>query len=171
MTTPREYFAYLLEGFKRELELQRELLDIARKKENLLVTNNIEALVPLLEQEEDLVFQTCSVEKRLKNIWTELTERFFPDAGDMSLSKVIELADEDLREDFQKVREELTMVVRELRELNRRNAILIEDILNYISVVFSLLLRETERQENPYGSLRRGWYEGSVRGVLIDGVV
>lgn len=171
LTTPREYFVYLLEGFRRELSLQRELLDIARKKQGLLVTNNIEALVPLLEREEDLVFQVCSVERRLKNVWKELVERFFPDAGDMSLSKVIELADEDLREDFRKVQGELTVVVRELRELNSRNAVLIEDILNYINVVFSLLLRETERQENPYGALRRGGHEGSIRGVLIDGVV
>lgn len=171
MTTPREYFVYLLEGFKRELTLQEELLDIARKKQDLLVANNIEALVPLLEREEDLVFQTCSTEKRLKNIWRELTERFFPDAGDMCLSKVIELADGDMQEEFRKVQEALTKVVQELRELNRRNAMLIEDILNYIGVVFSLLLRETERQENPYGTFRRGLYEGSIRGVLIDGVV
>ncbi|MCS7242477.1 flagellar protein FlgN [Candidatus Caldatribacterium sp.] len=171
MTTPREYFAYLLEGLKRELELQQELLDIARKKQGLLVTNNIEALVPLLEREEDLVFQTCSMEKRLKNIWKELTERFFPNAGEMHLSKIIELADMDMREEFRRLQESLTAVVEELRELNRRNAILIEDILNYISVVFSLLLREAERQESPYGVFRKGLPEGSIRGVLIDGVV
>ncbi|MEN3202540.1 MAG: flagellar protein FlgN [Atribacterota bacterium] len=171
MTTPREYFIYLLEGFKRELELQRELLDAARKKQDLLLKNDIEALVPLLEQEENLVFRTCSVEKRLKNIWKELSERFFPDAGDMSLSKIIELASDDIRGEFQKVQEELTKVVQELRELNHQNAILIEDILNYISVVFSLLLREVERQENPYGTFCRDFPGGNTRGVLIDGVV
>lgn len=171
MTTPREYFIYLLEGFKRELELQRELLDIAQKKQNLLVKNDIEALVPLLEQEENLVFRTCSVEKRLKNVWKELSERFFPDAGDMSLSKIIELVGDDMREEFQKIQEELARVVQELRELNHQNAMLIEDILNYIGVVFSLLLREVEHQENPYGAFCRDFPAGNVRGVLIDGVV
>lgn len=171
MTAPREYFTYLLEGFRRELELQRELLDIARKKRDLLLANDIEALVPLLEREEDLVFQVCGVERRLQHVWGELQKTYFPDAGDLSFSILLDLVDEDLKEEFRTLREELTVVTRELRELNRQNALLIEDILNYIGVVFSLLLRETERQENPYGPLRGNSPGWGVRGVLVDGVV
>uniref|UniRef100_A0A7V3YMC7 Flagellar protein FlgN n=1 Tax=Candidatus Caldatribacterium californiense TaxID=1454726 RepID=A0A7V3YMC7_9BACT len=175
LTTRREYFLHLLEGFKRELGLQERLLEIARKKQALLLKNDIEALVPLLEEEGELVFQTCAVERRLGNIWEEMKRRFFPEEQEMSLSRVFELADADLQEEFRALQGELNRVVRELQELNRQNALLIEDVLNYIDVVFSLLLREVERQEQKnspcYGPPRGEEYRGGVRGILIDGVV
>lgn len=175
MTTRREYFLHLLEGFKRELVLQERLLEIARKKQEILLKNDIEALVPLLEEEGELVFQTCAVERRLGKIWEEMKRQFFPKEQEMSLSRVFELADADLQGEFLLLREELSRVVRELQELNRQNALLIEDVLNYIDVVFSLLLREVERQEQKnspcYGPPRGERSRGGVRGILIDGVV
>jgi len=166
-----DFLSHLLMVLGKELQLQTELLQAAEEKKDLLLKNHIEELVPLLEREMDLVTQVRDTEKQLSDVWKNMVEQCNLEPGELALSRIIELSPPDLALKFSEIQIELKRVLKTLQEINLQNAILINDTLHYIDVVFSLLMGE---EKNKFYSPLGKEEEKSAReskGILINGII
>ncbi len=169
MIALNDFLSHLLAILEKELRLQTELWQVAEEKRDLLLKNQLEELVFLLEKEMNLVIQVRDTEKQLTDVWENMVERCNLEPGELNLGRIIELSPPDLALKFGEVQRELKRVVRALREVNSQNAILIDDTLRYIDVVFSLLMGEGENSfYSPRGKEKPA---KESKGILINGVI
>lgn len=165
------FLTFLLTLLEKEAQLQREILRCAREKRQCLLKNRMDELSDLLEWEGELVFQAKEVEVKIKRVWKEVAPQVGLDPGNLNISRLVSLAGETQGEKFLAVQQELKEVVAELQRVNQENAIIIRDTLNYIEVMFSIILREFDRREQGYYGRFGSGFENGPCGLIINGVV
>ncbi len=101
-----------------------------------------------------------------------MVENFSLGDNEFTLSRLGELAEEREKEKILFSKEELSSIAKELEETNQQNNVLIKEALDYVDIVFSLLVGETGEDEG-YTSLKSGKKKNahSRSGILIDGTV
>ncbi|MCX7667311.1 MAG: flagellar protein FlgN [Atribacterota bacterium] len=165
-----DFLAFLLTLLEKEVQFQREILRCAREKRQCLLKNRMNELGDLLEQEGELVFQAKEIEVKIKRIWREIAPQMGLDPENLNISCLSALAGGEQGKRFLAVQQELREIVTELQRVNQENAMIIRDTLNYIEVMFSIILREFDRKEQSYGRFGSGFENGPC-GLIINGVV
>jgi|YNPBryunderm2012_1023409.scaffolds.fasta_scaffold00793_2 hypothetical protein len=160
---------FLYNLFEKELQLQSKLLDYAREKKRCLLGNDMEKLSEILEEEGEIVFQAKETEAKIKRSWKEIVLQMGLEGEELSVSRLAVLAGEGRGERFLLIQQRLRDTLTELRRVNEENAIIIRDTLNYIEVLFSIILREFDKNERSCGYFGSGW--GRTCGIIIDGVM
>lgn len=160
--------SFLLNLLEKEVQLQKGILRCAQEKKQCLLRNRVEDLSRLLEQEGELVFQAKEIEMKIKRVWREIAPQVGLDPEKLSIPGLAPLVGEERGKRFLALREELQETLVELQKVNQENAIIIRDTLNYIEVMFSIILREFDRKERSYGQF--GFEQGPC-GIIINGVV
>ncbi|MEN3185717.1 MAG: flagellar export chaperone FlgN [Atribacterota bacterium] len=164
------FLAFLLTLLEKETQFQKEILRCAWKKRQCLLKNRMEELSELLEREGELVFQAKEVERKIERLWKERAPLLGFNSEKLNISDLATLVGGEEGEKFLAVQQELKEVVMELQRVNHENAMIIRDTLNYIEVMFSIILREFDRKEQSYGWFGTG-FENGPRGLIINGVV
>ena len=160
---------FLYNLFEKELQLQSKLLDYAREKKRCLLGNDMEKLSEILEEEGEIVFQAKETEAKIKRSWKEIVLQMGLEGEELSVSRLAVLAGEGRGERFLLIQQRLRDTLTELRRVNEENAIIIRDTLNYIEVLFSIILREFDKNERSCGYFGSG--VGQSCGIIIDGVM
>lgn len=160
---------FLLSLFEKELQLQKQLLHWAKEKKQCFLKNDLEKLPNILDEEGELVFQAKETEVKIKRAWKEIALQLDLKEEELNISRLVSLTDEERGEKFREVQEALKETVAELRRVNEENAIIIQDTLNYIEVMFSIIFREFDKKERTYAPFGSGF--GRTCGIIIDGVM
>ncbi|MGQ9472934.1 MAG: flagellar protein FlgN [Candidatus Caldatribacteriaceae bacterium] len=162
---------FLFALLEKELQLQKSLLECARQKKQYLLKNRMEELSELLEKEGELVFQAKETETKIRRIWVDVALQMGLESKNFSISYLASLAGEEKGKKFLALQEELKEILKEIHKVNQENAIIIRDTLDYIEVMFSIVLREFEKWEQQNYSPFRCNLSGGSYGILINGVI
>lgn len=133
----------VLNALKAVLSLEtveyKQMLALAAEKKEAVLKNDVQQL-------EVVVARETTVFNRIKQLETEREALIEKAAvlshvpkGTMKLTDIIELVNGDLREDFIKIRDELSDVVTKLKLSNKVNKDLVKTQLQYTSFCVNLL--------------------------------
>lgn len=161
---------FLFALLEKELQLQKELLECVQQKKRCLLHNRMEELTEILEREGELVFQAKEVEIKIRRIWSEMAPQVGLESKDLNISYLASLVGEEKGKRFLALQEELKKTLGEIHKVNQENAIIIRDTLDYIEVMFSIVLREFEKRKQNYDRFGCNPNRESC-GILINGVM
>ncbi|HSV31410.1 MAG TPA: flagellar export chaperone FlgN [Atribacteraceae bacterium] len=169
-----DYLDFLLDLIGKEIEVQECILQIAGEKRRVLRENHIEELLCYLRQEETLLLQAQDLEREMNQVWKKMCNEHSLNLPVFRLADLIDLADDEQAQLLSKTKEHLSTVVRDLEVINRQNALLIKEALEYINIVFSLLVEGPPEKSGALGYAPPGGKEGpgkNINGLFIDGTV
>ncbi len=109
----------------RERDLYQELVQLAKTKQEHLVSNDLEGIGDAVAEEEEVLDKIAGEEEKRKDLLSQL------EGEERSFSDLCQKAPEDLVENLKETREGLLLVLEELWEVNETNNRLIQDSLEF----------------------------------------
>ncbi|NOY77244.1 MAG: flagellar protein FlgN [Calditrichaeota bacterium] len=137
------FYRELLHILRKENALLKELLNNYEIQREALIKNDLQVFIKNLEEQQILVWEADSTEKKRK----DLLIRHFPEreADEMVLTELLHDAPGELQEDLQQQRESIRLLISKVnlyRETNRR---LIQKSLEMLNYRIRLLTQWSER--------------------------
>ncbi|HEY3374532.1 MAG TPA: flagellar protein FlgN [Candidatus Aquicultor sp.] len=152
--------AALISVLESEKETYQALLDLSKRKHNLIVEGDIEGLQDAVRDTERTVITMCNLEKeRQKIVGLSRSSLKAP----QRLSTIIRSLDEASAAQAQALREEILSIMNELDMSNKTNAELIKKGIGHIQFMLSSLVHD----DNPTYSNKTNPQKAALR--LFDG--
>lgn len=144
------FYTDLLQILRKENSLLKKLLGNYEIQREALIKNDLQAFVKNLEEQQILMWEADSTEKKRK----ELLENQFPEqkVDELVLTELLKDAPEDFRRDLREQRESIKMLIKKVnlyRETNRR---LIQKSLEMLNYRIRLMTQWGERFYTQNGS-------------------
>lgn len=117
-----------------------ELLQLSEKKQRILIEGKAPELEEILKQEELLTSRVGSLEKRRTELHEQLAAHFGISAQELVLTRLVSLVPEPHARELAQLKQDLNRTLDRLGKLNRQNAQLIRQSLEYINFSLNLLI-------------------------------
>jgi len=140
-----ELLSRLEDVLEQQAELYDALLDLARRKREVLVGGQIGDLDRIVQSEEVLLWRAARLEGVRARVTREIAATLGLQADDPPLRVLSEGVEEPFRGTYRRLDESISRVVERLRALNRANTDLIHASLEFINWSFNLLRQAQER--------------------------
>lgn len=140
----------LITALKKEYDIYRDYVDIAKKKKDIIIKGNIKELDYITGLEQDMILNMGKIDKiRAAIIGNLLNELQVQEIANMS--ELLSYLEEEDRVKVRSLKDQLEKVLQEIQELNELNGRLIQQSLEYIN--FNLnLMTSTNTQGTTYGN-------------------
>ena len=139
----KEKWGKLTAVFIEIFKLYQEVLGLGYRKRDVLVQNNVEDLLKITKEEDALLIQLAKLDKMQKGMIKDLSQIYGLGNKKVTLNQLSQMADEEMKDNLISVEQELSKVVKELRELNEVNHQLVSQGL-YIANYSLNLLTQTK---------------------------
>lgn len=123
--------------------LYRDILDLSRKKRDVLIAVKPQDLEAITKNEEVLILQVGKLEAARGKIMQEIASAGKIDVDTLTLTKLKELAGPDEAKRLAAVTAELAGIMADLAPVNQINAELIQQALGFINYNLNLLTQNT----------------------------
>ena len=127
---------------ERETESYQELLNLARKEQQIILSGNIDDLALIVGAVENLVLASRELEKERMNLFHSISKSLNISPEAETLSELIEKLAEPDSKNIKASQHKMSRILGKLTEVSRSNAELLERNLNYIDFLFSLMDEE-----------------------------
>jgi len=134
----------LLDILIKEFALYGDLYDLSRKKSEIIVDGDVDALTRVLSVEQQLVIELGHLENQREKIIEDWALRLGVDPQRTTLSEIISFLNGDTKGRLEKVSNELSEIVSQLRQINDLNGTLIKNNLEYIDFSIKLIAGQDE---------------------------
>jgi len=134
----------LLDILIKECGLYGDLYDLSRKKSEIIVDGDVDALTRVLSVEQQLVIELGHLENQREKVIEEWALSVGVDPQRATLSEIIPFLNGDTKGRIEKVWNELSEMVSQLRQTNDLNGTLIKNNLEYIDFSIKLLAGQDE---------------------------
>lgn len=141
-------FNMLMDVLREIYQSQLEMLELANRKKQVLIEGNVKELSNIIKLESNWVKRVGKLEEERINIVQQiLHERNIPmsEATTSDLIKILTSPTE--KEDLENIIIKLSDVIKKIQHLNELNTSLVQQSLDYISRMFSIITEETN---SPY---------------------
>lgn len=135
----------LVSILKEQIKSYEQLLELAKKKQQALINNEIETLDNLNKEEHNVILQTTKLETKRLEIIRDLSNIFGSEIESFTLQDLEERAPEPYQEQLSAVYKELRLIVDQLQEVNQENSGLIEQALKIVNFTINTIAR-SERE-------------------------
>jgi flagellar biosynthesis/type III secretory pathway chaperone len=129
----------LIEVLEKESSLYRDILALSRHKTNTIVEGKVGQLEQLTGVEQKMLLSIGGLERQREETVNELARFLGIPADQLNISLAVQKAGEGLKERLADLRDEITMTLKELKEVNDLNSDLIEKSLEYIDFSINLI--------------------------------
>jgi hypothetical protein len=134
----------LLQSLQKLFVLHQNLLNLTKKKTELLKTGDMEALNLQMNEENKYILAIKQIENdRIKQV-QDILKIYRLREDEQTLSKCIELISEPIKSKLLNTQHELVRVVEDLKNENDLNQQLINQSLQFINVSLGMLRPETQ---------------------------
>lgn len=138
MTDPFESVVGLLD---EEIAAHRRLVELARAEQRALVRGDVAELLQLVSEQEALVTQIRSMERARTELLQLVSEREGLGDDRLTFVDLVQVSRPEVAERYVQQRETLRAVLRELADVQKANALLIQAHLSYVQTVVTLMTR------------------------------
>ncbi len=139
--TPR--VGELISILQEQKKIYEDLLDLSRQKQKILIKGDISALEGITAQEEVLVFQTGKLEEKREQCLSSLAEAYGW-VQEKTLADFLPLVSTEKRVELEKIHEDFSMCLNDLRRLNHENTELLEQSLQFVNFTVDVLSRQSK---------------------------
>ncbi len=136
----------LLQVMTDQKDVHRILLDISTQKKDVLIQNDVNVLNGIVQREKQLILRAKELEEQRMEIIDELTCDMNIKGKKLTFSKVIELCEEPLRQEFAQLKRELSDIVLKLKRSNELNKKLIQTHMDFTSFCIRMITDSGEGQ-------------------------
>lgn len=127
----------------------KELTELAKEKQPILIKGTIESLDELTKKEQILIVQVGRLEERRYKIQQALANHFSISVDDLNISFLSNNLSGNDKKKFEEIFESLNNHVREVKELNDSNAQLIQQSLDFIDYSINIITSNDEKPTYP----------------------
>jgi flagellar biosynthesis/type III secretory pathway chaperone len=139
----------LIQLLEKHLHLHKGLLQLANKKTEILKKGDIKALNSIMKEEQKYIALINQNERERINIVEDMISKSSNPKQDPTLTTCIELTEEPERLVLDKLKNEISTVVLELKNANLLNQQLIQQSLQLVNILLDMF--KPQPQEINYG--------------------
>jgi flagellar biosynthesis/type III secretory pathway chaperone len=139
----------LIELLEKHVKLHKGLLELATKKTEVLKKGDMEALSGIMKQEQKYIAAINQVERERVQVVEAMVNAAGKREYERTLTTCIELAEESERTVLERLKNELSAVVSELKNINLLNQQLIQQSLQFVNMTLDIVIPQP--QEVNYG--------------------
>lgn len=155
----------LLQILNYQLELYSTLLQLAREEQKILVENRSKDLEPVLEQEDQIIFNIEEVDKTRRVMFQRVASMLGIERDAVTLQKLIGRVVEPYSTEFSNKYNQLAETIDDLNNVNQLNSQLINNSLDYTRYVMDLITQGTDQTK---GYDVAGLAAGGAKARLLD---
>ncbi len=140
----------LITVLKKEYDIYRDYVDLAKKKKEIIITGNVKELDHITSLEQDMILNMGKIDKiRVAIIGNLLNELQVKEIE--NISELVPYLEEQDRDKVLGLKDKLEKVLQEIQECNELNGKLIQQSLEYLD--FNLnLMTSANTQGTTYGN-------------------
>ena len=159
----------LMDVLEEENGYYDSLLALSMKKKEVIVSNNVAALQQITEQEQVLIDQVNSVDKRRMGIMTDMANVMNRDVSTLTIPVLIQALDarEQEQRRLSEASDKLKETVRAMARINEQNRELLQSALEMVEFDLNLvrgLKAAPQTAEYNRGAMNAGNYMAPSRG-------
>ncbi len=124
---------------EKMLIMYQAIFELSLQKREVLVRSNVPELETIMKQEENICFEVTRLEKIRKSIMQELAAIYDITDSNVTLSQLVEMADQDEIGNCKNVEQDLTSIIFKISEVNNVNKELVEQGLLMVNYSLNLL--------------------------------
>ncbi|HHV59489.1 MAG TPA: flagellar protein FlgN [Clostridiaceae bacterium] len=129
----------LAEILEEEFKVYSGLLEIAKKKKQIIVDGKVKELEQLVKVEQTCIIHAGKLERQREDIVAELCKEMGIDCNDATISGISNKIGREYSEKLEKGRQNLIKTIESLKTENALNARLIKNSLDYIDFSLNLM--------------------------------
>lgn len=122
-----------------QLEIYKELFNLAEKKTDVLIKGDVKILGEITEIEQDLIIKLGKLEEERYDIVSKIAKKHNIEVNEATTEFFMKLLSSEEKEDFSAICDELKTVLPQINEKNQQNEKLIKNALEYINFSINLL--------------------------------
>jgi flagellar biosynthesis/type III secretory pathway chaperone len=160
----------LIDVLERESSEYEGLLELSERKTTVIVSNNLEDLNKIMDEEQELVSRISNLEKKREEVIADIANVLNKDVKTLKLKDLIEiLADRPQeRKPLEEVHDRLRDSVRGLKRVNEQNMELLKNAMDMVK--FDLNLLQSMKAAPETANYNRGAYSaGDTMGIANSG--
>lgn len=136
---PDSLLSQLSDVLAEQVAVFETLLDLSRRKRNVLVEGGIPEFEAILEAEQALLWQAGKLEQRRLGLQDEIANQLGVAAEEVTMSAIVEANPGQHEADLRRLQRHLGGLLADLDGLNAGNARLLQQSLDYINVAIAAI--------------------------------
>lgn len=136
---PETTLAQITDVLAEQVAVFETLLELSRRKRDVLVQGGIPEFEAILEAEQALLWQAGKLEQRRLALQEEAANALGVDTDDVTMSMLIAATDGPHEEELRRLQVHLGGLLADLDGLNQGNARLLQQSLDYINVAIAAI--------------------------------
>lgn len=160
----------LISVLREECREYDGLLELSHRKTAVIVSNNLENLEKITDEEQDLVSRISNLEKKRMEVTADMANVLNKDVNTLKLADLIDILEGRPAEQkaLAEIHDSLHTSVRELKRVNEQNQELIKNALEMVE--FDMNLLQAMKAAPQTANYNKGAYSaGSTMGVVSGG--
>lgn len=147
---------------ERECELYGVLLDLSRKKTQVIVDAQISELEKLVEAEQRLIFELGNLEDKREEWVARFAQQEGMEPKDVTISYIVSRAEGELKDRIKQLHEKLYGIIEAQKQVNQINERLIRNNLEFIDFSLGFITGREQsggiyKKTGETGSKRQGY--------------
>lgn len=132
----------LVQTLQKLLVLHEHLLTLAKQKSNILKTGDIDSLNQQMKEEQKYILAIKQIENERIKLVQQMLSNYRLRDDEYTLSKVIEVSNEPLKQKLKDIKSKLIVIIEELKQVNALNQQLTHQSLQFVNVTLDMLRPE-----------------------------
>jgi len=137
----------IVENLEKEKNVYCDILELSRKKTEIIRQGKVEELDNIIKAEQSLVMLAGGLRGEREKLSGMIASQMKMDIKELTLSQLMEWVDEPLKGRMKSLQQEFIAVLNEQKQLNDLNQRLIQINLDYIDFTLDLLNGEPQSSE------------------------
>lgn len=142
----------LLNILNAELVIYMDVLQLSKKKTDILIEGKVSELENIVKLEQTYVLNVGRLENEREKLIKEIANSSDLDAEKLNISDLVKKVDSTRVEKLTNIQSKITNVIDEIKNLNEMNSQLIKNSLEYINFSINLFSEASTTGENNYGN-------------------
>jgi len=129
----------VIEILKKEHDCYKDLLEFSKSKKNVIIEGKVSELDKMVKLEQGMIWNIGQLEKQREQEVSKLCSVLGIKGEQLTISELSEALQPEHKKELQKVQEELSKLLAELKTVNDLNGQLLEQSLEYIDYSINLI--------------------------------
>lgn len=161
-------FGPLLGILDEMVAVHSQLAQLSTEKQQVIIKNDTARLSAIAQQEMRLMHQSTALDKKRAQAAAALAHEAGLPGGEITVSQLISIADENDRARLAGIRKELGALLSTQKSLNEINRGLLETHIEYTDLMLNLMVGPEDPLNNIYGAQGAGEKEKRHSAGLFD---
>lgn len=142
----------LIDLLNQQKDIYLDLLDISKKKTEVIIEANVAELENITKIEQVLILKMGKLEESFDTILKDMKLQLSIEDDKVNMSSIIDLLEEPDKNKLDSIRNDMFNIIKELEKTNKHNSGLIKNSLDYIDFSINLFSNSNSVSSTGYAN-------------------